>query len=181
MNDLRANIRPVHTLSSSKPRVKLLIPIDGSERARWGLQYARARARRGDELSVELLFVAEPIQNWQVLRFWTRRQVASFQSERGHFLLEDAERFLREAGIPVQSHFREGDAAYQILDAAQALNCQEIVLPAPEQGWLHRLDRNIAREIQGKHPLVRLVVVDAKGLPCAVPVRTQWAPKASIN
>lgn len=173
MNDLRAIIRPVSTAPSSRRRTKLLIQIDGSERVGWSLQYARARARRGDELSVELLFVAEPIQNWQVLRFWTRRQISNFQSERGRFLLEDAERALREAGIPVQSHYCEGDAAYQILDAAQSLNCQEIVLPAAENGWLHRLDRDIAREIQGKLSSVRLVVIDADGLPRAIPATTQ--------
>lgn len=173
MNDLRVITRPVPTVPSSRRRIKILIPIDGSERARWALQHARGRARRGEALSVELLFVAEPIHNWQVLRFWTRRQISNFQSERGHFLLEDAERFLREAGITVQHHYREGDAAYQILDAAQTLNCQEIVLPAAENGWLHRLDRNIAREIQEKQPSVRLVVVDSDGLPCAIPATTQ--------
>ena len=173
MNELRAVTRPVSAHSTLKTAVKLLISIDGSERARWGLHYARARARRGEELSVDLLFVAEPIQNWQVLRFWSRRQVAGFQSERGHFLLDDAERYLRDAGIPVQSHFCEGDAAYQILDAAQTLHSQEIVLPEHEGGWIYRLDRNIAKEIQGRLPPVRLVVVDENGLPCAAPVRCQ--------
>ncbi len=167
MNDLHRAVNDTPAASAVRPPMKLLIPIDGSDRARWGLQYARIHARRGDELAAELLFVAEPIRNWQVLRFWTRQEISRFQAERGRFLLDDAERKLREAGIDVNTHYREGDAAYQIFEAAQALQCQEIVLPAPESFWMSGLNRNLALEIQERLQSVRVITVDASGLPCA--------------
>ncbi len=50
---------------------RLLIPVDATERSRWGLQYALRLQRKGVLLQVFLLFVAEPVTRSEVLRFRT--------------------------------------------------------------------------------------------------------------
>ncbi|MBK9606300.1 MAG: universal stress protein [Betaproteobacteria bacterium] len=95
--------------------LKLLLPVDATARSRWGIQYAKTCQQGGRDVAVTLLFVAEPVTSWQVLRFRTQEEIRRFQSERANFLLADAAQALEQAGVPVQMQYREGDIAFHIL------------------------------------------------------------------
>lgn len=149
---------------------RLLIPIDATERSRWGLRHAHARHRAGDRIDAVLVCVAEPITSWQVLRFRTHDEIARFQSERCRFLLDDAAQSLREAGIPCRTVFREGEIAFQVLDAAEQLECHEIVLPEPLPRLLTLLSHDAARDIMRLQRDVPVVTVDQYGTPNGIHV-----------
>lgn len=110
-------------------RIRLLIPIDASDESRWGVRYAIRRFETGTPVEVCLLFVAEPVRNWEVLRFYSEEEVRKHFQERAAAFLEEAARPLREAGIPYRSHFREADPVRGVIDCAEELNCTEIVVP----------------------------------------------------
>jgi hypothetical protein len=148
---------------TDKASRRLLIPIDATERSRWGQRYALARHRGGERIDAVLICVAEPIANWQVLRFRTDDEVARFQSDRCRFLLDDAAQSFGAEGIPCRTIFREGEIAFQVLDAAEQLACDEIVLPEPPPRLMTLLSRDTVREILRRQREVPVVTVNEYG------------------
>lgn len=110
-------------------RVRLLIPVDASDASRWGVRYALRRFETGTPLEVCLLFIAAPVRNWEVLRFYREEEVRQRFQERAAVFLEEAAGPLREAGIPYRSHVREADPVRGVIDCAEELACTEIVVP----------------------------------------------------
>lgn len=66
-------------------KTKLLIPIDATEESRWAIHYAIRRARAGTSVEVYLLYIVEPVKNWEVLRFHTEQEVRQRFEERSAF------------------------------------------------------------------------------------------------
>lgn len=159
MNDNAANKQA----AAGTKVTRLLIPVDATERSRWGLQYALRLQRKGVPLQVFLLFVAEPVTRFEVLRFRTHDEIARFQKESGHSILEDAARPLAEAGIACEQVFREGDIVFHILDVAEKLDCDEIVLPMPRPCIACLLRRDIVREVLRQALDALVVTIDTQG------------------
>jgi hypothetical protein len=144
---------------------RMLLPMDASGRSRWAIRYALARHQGGEPVDATLLVVGEPVTDWQVLRFRTHEEVARFQAERARYLMEEAAQPLVRSGIPCRTLFREGDLAFEILDAAEQFDCTEIVLPAPPPRLLALLSRDTVREVLRRKRGVPVVLVDENGLP----------------
>ncbi len=150
---------------ANKATAHLLVPIDATERSRWGIKYALGCKDSGRAVAVSLLLVTEPVTSWQVLRFMTQEQVRRFQAARARDLLEDAVGSLKQAGIPVQSNDREGDIAFEILDLAEQLECDEIVLAVPYPKWAKIFTPDITREVLRRKRSVAVTTVDCNGVP----------------
>jgi nucleotide-binding universal stress UspA family protein len=145
--------------------MRLLIPIDATERSRWGVRYAVRQHRVDKPVQVCLLFVAEPVTSLELLRFRTHDEIARFQAESGRYLIEDAAEPLLRAGIPYEAVLREGEVAFQILDAAEQLGCSSIVLPRPLPRLARLLCRDVANEVLSQARGVPVITVDAEGMP----------------
>lgn len=145
--------------------LKLLLPIDATERSRWGINYAIWCRQSGRDVAVSLLFVAEPVTNWEVLRFFSGEEVRRFQAERGNYLLGDAAQSLEQAGIRAQLNYREGDIVFQILDVAEQLECDEIVLPTPHPRWARLFSVDVVREASRRQRSVPVTTVNPQGVP----------------
>ena len=143
----------------------LLLPVDATERSRWGIRYALARHQTGQRVAATLLNVGEPVTDWQVLRFRTHDEIARFQAQRADILLEEAAQPFMQTGISPRTLFREGDVVFEILDAAEQLGCSEIVLPAPPSRLLTLLSSDVAREVFRRQRGVPVVLVDENGIP----------------
>lgn len=159
----RARARSEARASNRDAPRRLLIPIDATERSRWGLRYALAQ--RENPLHVDLLFVAEPVTSLEVLRFRTQADIADFQNKSAQWLLDDAAQPLRAAGISVQSHFREGDVPNEIVQAAEQLGVDAIVMPPPHPLWVNFLTRGIVRKVLRRSRATPIVHVDRSGKP----------------
>ena len=146
----------------SRP-LRLLLPVDATERSRWSIAYVLALDRRKTPVEVHLLFVAEPITNLHVLRFRTRTEIAAFQRQYGQWQLDDAIVPLRQSGIPVRTHFREGNIAFEIVDCAEQVACDRIVLPKPHPRWMRLLGGDVVREVIERSVTVPVVTVDRDG------------------
>ncbi|CAG1012630.1 hypothetical protein BURK2_04556 [Burkholderiales bacterium] len=142
---------------------RLLIPIDATERSRWGIRYALRQHEQGLPVQVCLLFVAEPVSSLELLRFRTHEEIARFQTWSGQMLIEDAAEPLVRAGIGHESAMREGQASFQILDAAEQLDCAAVVLPEPQASVARILCRDVTREVLDQTPPLPVITVDAEG------------------
>lgn len=149
--------------SQGMKTTQLLIPVDATERSRWGLQYALRLRSKAVPLQVYLLFVAEPVTRLEVLRFRTHDEIARFQAESGRYILEDAAQSLAPAGIACEQVYREGDIVFQILDVAEQLGCDEIVLPEPRSPITSLLHRDVAREVLRQARDTLVITIDAQG------------------
>jgi len=142
---------------------RLLLPIDATERSRWGIGYALALHRAGQRIEATLLSIAEPITDGRILRF--RTPIARFQAERARHLLEEAAQALTGEGIRCRTLFREGEIVFEILDAAEQLECTEIVLPAPAPRLLALFSDDTVRKVLRQRREIPVVVVDQNGVP----------------
>ncbi len=141
---------------------RLLIPVDATQESRGSLRYALLRARMDSSITVCLLYVAEPVREWEVLRFRTESEIRRHFEARARVFLEEAAAVLSAAGIHVQTYFREADAIRGVLSLAEELECTEIIAPKPE--WLGLFSPGIGRKLlrAANHIPVRLV--DASGM-----------------
>jgi len=159
MNDFAAKYQAVPGMKTTR----LLIPVDATDRSRWGLRYALRLKNKGVPLHAALLFVAEPVTRLEVLRFRTHEDIASFQAESGRHILDDAAQALVDAGIAHEQIYREGDIVFQILDVAEQLGCHEIVLPMPRPPIASLLRRDVVRELMRQEREAIAITVDAEG------------------
>lgn len=141
--------------------VKLLIPVDATDESRWGLKYASRLAGTGIEVEVCLLFVAEPVRNWEVLRFYTEDEVRKHFQERSALFLEEAAKSLAEAGIACRTYFREADPVGGVIDMAEELNCSEIVVPRTH--WLGLFATGLGPKLINRHCTIPVTLINADG------------------
>ena len=143
--------------------LRVLVPISADHESRWGVRYAVRRKGEGVNVEVIFLHVGEPVTEWQVLRFRTQREIASFQAERAQFFFEDGSQLLTAEGIKWRGIFRQGELAFTILDIAEELDCDEIVVPLPAVGFARLFSRGVVSALVQKQRDVPVVVIDGEG------------------
>lgn len=145
----------------AKALVRLLIPIDATDESRWGLVYASRLAKTGAQVEVCLLFVAEPVRNWEVLRFYTEDEVRKHFQERSAIFLGEAEKILSEAGLTSRTYFREADAVGGVIDMAEELNCSEVVVPRTH--WLGLFPSGLGPKLINRDCIIPVTLINADG------------------
>jgi nucleotide-binding universal stress UspA family protein len=108
---------------------RLLLPIDASEESSWGVRHAVRLAEAGEAVEVCLIYVAEPVLNWEELRFRSPEEVREHFRARSSIFLARAAASLAAAGIPCQTDFHVLGPEERLDDLASALHCSEIVVP----------------------------------------------------
>lgn len=144
---------------------RLLLPICASEESRWGIRYARALQRSGTPVEAILLNVGEPVKNLHVLRFRTQQEIEEFQASRAQCFIEDASRQLANDGIACRGVFAQGEVVFSILDTAEELECDEVVMPAQAKGLCWLFTRSKADAVRRQQRHVPVVLIDGQGTP----------------
>lgn len=144
--------------------IRVLIPINAKEDSRWGIYYALRRHHDGTPVEAILLNVGEPITQWEVLRFRTQQEISEFQSQRAQFFIEDACQPLAAAGVPWRGLFKQGEVAFTILDTAEELGCDEIVMPAPKKGLASLFCAGVVADVMKRARGMRVVIVGSEGI-----------------
>ena len=151
-----------HTGTTDRP-LRLLLPIDALDDSRWGIEYALRRQSEGARVEAILLNVGEPIAQWEVLRFRTQQEIAGFQSERAEQFIADTRQRLDARGIACRGVFKQGELVATIIDTAEQLDCDEIVMSAPRTFLGGVFSRGIVKALRRRRPSVPLVLVDRQG------------------
>ena len=152
-----ADMIHLHPAAPDSALQRLLIPLDASAESRWGLRHAELLAATGRPLDICLLFVAEPVRRWEVLRFYREDEVRQHFQARAAVFLDEAAATLQQAGLPCRRFFREADPVGGILDLAEELQCTTIVVPATH--CLGLFPTGLGRKLlnrQGSTPITRV-------------------------
>jgi len=152
-------------LGSTGQPLRLLIPITAAEDSRWGVRYALRLRAEGSRIEVIFLNVGEIITDWQALRFRSQAELARFQSESAQTFIDEASAPLLLHDIPFRGLFRRGDPVFCIPDAAEELDCHQIVMPQPPSSILRFFSQNITDTILQKKHIVPIITVDQDGRP----------------
>jgi len=149
--------------SAAPSHRRLLVPLTADDDSRWGVAYALRLHAGGAEVEVCFLNVGEKVTRWELLRSRTQAEIAAFQADRADAFIEEAARPLVAEGIAYRGLFRHGEIVFTILDAADELQCDEIVMPQPQGGVLDCLSRRLVAEVKRRQRRIPVVTVDAEG------------------
>ena len=141
--------------------VRLLIPIDATDASRWAINYAIRCALAGAPVEVFLLYIIEPVTNWEVLRFHSAQEVHQHFATRAAIFLAEAAEALAEAGIPCHRYCREDETVRGILTFAEEKGCSQIVVP--DTLLWGRFPCGLARKLRRQKPSVPVVRTTANG------------------
>lgn len=148
-----------------KGRLRLLLPVTQDPDSCWGWRYALAQQEHGLAVEVCLLHVTKRIEYCEVIR---GAQVLPLHQgtslpEMPH--LEEAIATFDQAGIPARGFLAAGGRVEVILEMAEFLECDEIVMPLNDRPkWSERFwCSNTVLFVQQRARGVPVVTVDAAG------------------
>jgi nucleotide-binding universal stress UspA family protein len=106
---------------------KILVPVDGSERALEAVRYVIALVRDGRPSEVHVIHVQPPLTG-DVTAFVPHRAVQNFHMEEARSAMRSARELLDRATIPYAVHVFIGQAAPIIAECARDLRCSLVVM-----------------------------------------------------
>jgi hypothetical protein len=153
---------PCRNAAAHPPRMhRLLIPVKDANRALSAVMYAiRLRAEARD-VSVCLLHVEESPTQWPALLGGTR--IVGARRLRTDSLFRPALHLLDGLDIEFAAYVRSGPVVFTILDVAEELDCNEIVVPAPGSALSHLWSRHVVSVLAASQRSARLVTVTKSG------------------
>lgn len=117
------------------PRV--LLPCDGSANALLAVRHAMLLLRADASLQLDLLNVQPPFCAY-IARHSSREDRMDFHREQAEKALAPARALLDAAGVAYRVHMDVGDKASCIVDAAQRLRCDRILVGTARKSSLVR-------------------------------------------
>lgn len=140
---------------------RLLIPVKRGDDADYAIAYAIRRRAEGVRVSVCLLHVEELDQGGQAGLSWNSAPARTRRRDR---VFADALNLLSGLDIDVSAYVRKGAVVFTILDAAEELDCQEIVIRRPPAGVLRWLSRDVVVALLAGQRRIRVVAVGKDGM-----------------
>jgi hypothetical protein len=140
---------------------RLLIPVKDPKRAISAVMYAirlRAEARN---VAVCLLHVEESPTQWQALLGGAR--MPGERRCRTDAVFGPALHLLDGLDIEFAAYVRSGPVVFTILDVAEELDCDEIVVPAPGSALSYLWSRHVVTVLAASQRSARLVTVTKSG------------------
>jgi len=124
----------------------------------------------GRPVEVCLLHVKESPGHWELL-FNLGRSEAHFE-RRTEDAMTKAALPLRQQEIPYAAYLRSGAVVFSILDAAEELDCSEIVVPMPRTGWGRLFSREVVKTLLVRQRFAAVITVTGEGQPMRPPKLT---------
>ncbi|CDG81609.1 universal stress protein [Janthinobacterium agaricidamnosum] len=149
-------------------QLMLLVPVKRAGDVIYGARYAKRLLEWGIKVKVNLLHVTQAPQNAPIDQ--PRRHDNALEAQ--------AEEMMREAGLYLsRSHIEfatfifSGEVVFSILDTAELLACQEIVLPAARNGvWPRLFSGDLARKLARASRSATVLLADPDGMSCPAQV-----------
>lgn len=156
-----AGIASLAPPSAEPAELRMLIPVARGEQFPAAVRYAIRRHNMGKKVHVCLLHVKEPLKQWDLLRTpWPEERKLRQRIENDLSLASGP---LNDHGIPYAAYLRAGSVVFAILDAAEELDCHEIVVPLPHSGWWRIFSRNVVATLCMRQRGIPVVTVARDG------------------
>ena len=129
--------------------LRLLVPVKGPGGASQAIGYAISRCADGGRVEVALL------------------HVETVPAPRPHgtgALFVHARRMLERRAIDCCTYVRSGPVVFSILDAAEELDCSEIVVPSPARPLLRLWSHRVVDALLAGQRLIPVVTVNQRGI-----------------
>ena len=152
-------ISPPARLPSAAPR--LLIPVKRPGDARQAIGYAISRGTDGGGVEVALLHVESVAARWPVGD--GERSVQATAQQASAALFARATQMLERCGIEFAVYVRSGPVVFSILDAAEELECSEIVVSARARPLARLWSRRVVDALLAGQRSIPVVTVDKRG------------------
>lgn len=108
---------------------KLMVPVDGSDKALRALGYAIKLAQEHGSTKIHVVTAHdEPDIYGEIAVYVPREKMADLQQRIGQSRLGPAEQILKDAGVPYEAEILIGDTATMIALRADELGCEAIVM-----------------------------------------------------
>ena len=122
--------------------IRTLLPIDGNPQALEAVRHALALRAQGLDFTGVLLNVQEPPHLYEVVLAPDADVIEGASHEAGEHALLAAQALLDEAGVAHESLVVTGDAAQQVVEQADLMECDLIVMAILEGEVSHRVIRH---------------------------------------
>jgi nucleotide-binding universal stress UspA family protein len=110
--------------------MKILLPIDGSDSALDAVHHALRLVHAGLRASFVLANVQEPASLYEVLVAHDAKVIEDVSASAAAHELEAPKLLLRTAGVEFETDLSQGDPGHLLVDAAERLGCDLIVMGA---------------------------------------------------
>lgn len=164
---------PMSTPPASQPKAlrvsdgpqamqRLLVPVKKPDDASQSIAYAIRRRAEGGRVQVAMLHVQALVAPSSIRGHGQYIRARTTPSAGSVFFL--GARMLEGLDIDFSTYIRSGPVVFSILDAAEQLDCSEIVVPAPGRLHLRLLSRNTVRNLLAWQRSVPVVAVNKRGI-----------------
>lgn len=117
---------------------KVLVPVDGSRNAEHALRHVAKESLGNPALEIHLLNVQAPLSR-HIAQFLGRATRDSFHRQEAEKALGPARALLDKFGVRYTTHLRMGTRSAIIVEEAQRLGCQRIVMSTARKNSLTRM------------------------------------------
>lgn len=108
--------------------IKLLVAVDDSDSSLWAVRHAAFLYREGSVSQIVLLNVQAPIEHGKASAYHSLAELRERERKEGEAALARAAEILDDSGVDYVAQIGIGSPANTILNAAQACQCDGIVL-----------------------------------------------------
>jgi hypothetical protein len=141
------------------------LPLKNAAEVEGAIEYAIRRRAQARMVAVRLLHIEEAAAHWQML---VGGITATATRQRCHQdIFAKTLRRLEGLDIEYAAYIRSGPIVFTILDTAEELECDEIVVPAPGTGLMSLWSRDIVLTLLARQRAVPVVAVDKHGMAVA--------------
>ena len=146
--------------------MQLLLPIKRAEDIVYGGRYAKTLSTWEIPVHINLLHVVDNSPDLGLLgSLLNRRKTLGGLSAED--VVQGAAVKLDEYQVPHTSRIVSGEVVFSILDTAELLECDMIVMPVTKpSSWIGNFSRNIARAVAQAAHSIPVITVDKDGLVC---------------
>lgn len=109
---------------------KILVPVDGSENAKHALQTAMTLASAYESPLIILLNVQLSLESVHTKMFFSKNEIESYLTELGEGILVSYLPLLEGSGISYEKSIQIGDPKHEIIQAANEMEVDHIVMGA---------------------------------------------------
>ena len=117
---------------------KILVPIDGSRNSQYAVRQVVNEFVKNPAMEIHLLNVQPPFSR-HIAQFIGRKTRDSFHHDAAERALLPARQLVEKFGVPYTAHVKVGKKADIIVDEAQRLRCDRIVMSTARKNSLTRM------------------------------------------